>query len=139
MFIFVYISGRVFCPVNLINSMKKLIIIALLLAGTGSAFAQSNKNTTSATQPSGRSISEQRATNETERMTMMLDLSKDQQTKVKAINLAAMTEMEHLRGKSPEASRDKARGIMEQRDKQYKTVLTEAQYKKYEELAGRRR
>jgi len=119
--------------------MKKIIIIALLIAGTGTAFAQSHKTTTSATPPSGRSISEQRATNETERMTMMLDLSKDQQTKVKAINLAAMTEMEHLRGISPEAGRDKAKGIMEQRDKQYKTVLTEAQYKKYEELAGRRR
>jgi len=74
-----------------------------------------------------------------EQMKKDLNLTDDQATKVKAVMEERQKKMQELRGETDrEARREKMRSIMEESNKQMKKILTDEQYKKYEEMRPQR-
>ena len=123
--------------------MKKILIAVILVGGTSTAFAQSTQNRSSAsvnttisvTIPDGPTSGlEQRAQNEADRLSTMLDLNEEQKAKVKAITLETETELDRMRSSAATSSPERAKHLLTQRDEQYKTVFTPAQNAKYEQL-----
>lgn len=84
------------------------------------------------------------AKRQTEELTKVLDLNKDQQKKVLELNTKSGEKMSELRedmmgGGDREAMREKMMKIREDQNKEMKKILTEDQYKKYEKYLEERR
>ena len=85
------------------------------------------------------------AKRQTEELTKVLDLNKDQQKKVLELNTEAGEKMSAMRndmmsgGGDREAMREKMMKIREDQNKEMKKILTEDQYKKYEKYLEERR
>ena len=85
------------------------------------------------------------AKRQTEELTKVLDLNKDQQKKVLELNTEAGEKMSAMRndmmsgGGDREALREKMMKIREDQNKEMKKILTEEQYKKYEKYLEERR
>jgi len=107
--------------------MKKLLILCSFFLLTQFAFAQKD----------GKS-NEEKATHKTEHLTKELNLTAEQQTKVKAIILDKLGKMDVIRAKYASAS-DKSgmhkevKVVRDQEDAELKRILTPAQITKYEE------
>lgn len=106
--------------------MKRVIVLSLLLA-----MSVSFMNAQQRTPPSA----EERAKNQTERLNNLLTLSDDQKTKIQTINLELAKKMDEQMGNrgDREAMRAKMQEMDTERTKKYKEVLTDEQFKKYEE------
>ncbi|MDR1525505.1 MAG: DUF4890 domain-containing protein [Tannerella sp.] len=124
--------------------MKKIFVIAVCIVATLiTATAQQQRGRNSGTP-------EERAKNQTTRLDSLVNLTADQKTKIEAINLDLSKKMSEI-FQSTQGDRDKMRSKMDElateRDKQYKAILTDDQYKKYlnnreqlrERQGGRRR
>jgi Spy/CpxP family protein refolding chaperone len=108
--------------------MKKsfLILTALLVVMATTAKAQQRNQGTP----------EERAKSQTERLVKLLELTDEQTKKVQTINLDLAKKMdEAFRNNSDdrEAMRGKMQEIDTERDKKYKEILTDDQFKKYQE------
>jgi Spy/CpxP family protein refolding chaperone len=108
--------------------MKKkfFILTALLVAMATIATAQPRSNGTP----------EERAKNQTERLVKLLNLTDEQTQKIQTVNLdLAKKTDEAFRNNSNdrEAARGKMQEIDTERDKKYKEILTEDQFKTYQE------
>lgn len=85
------------------------------------------------------------AKRQTEELTKTLDLNKDQQKKVLALNnemgekMSAMREDMRDGGGDREAMREKMNKLRDEQNKEMKKILTEDQYKKYEKYLEERR
>jgi len=85
------------------------------------------------------------AKRQTEELTEVLDLNKDQQKKVLELNTESGEKMSAMRGEmmngggDREAMREKMMKIREDQNKEMKKILTEDQYKKYEKYLEERR
>ncbi len=85
------------------------------------------------------------AKRQTDELTEVLDLNKDQQKKVLELNTEAGEKMSAMRGEmmngggDREAMREKMTKIREDQNKEMKKILTEDQYKKYEKYLEERR
>jgi Spy/CpxP family protein refolding chaperone len=108
--------------------MKKIFVIAVCLAAT---FAVAT-----AQQPRGGNFGtpEERAKNQTARLDSLVKLTDDQKAKIEAVNLdlsKKMTDAFRDNQDNREGRRAKMEELTAERDKQYKAILTEEQYKKY--------
>jgi hypothetical protein len=118
--------------------MRKFFVIAACIVAT--------LTTVTAQQQRGRNFGtpEERAKNQTSRLDSLVTLTADQKVKIEAINLDLFKKMDDT-FRNAQNDRDKMRSKMEEinteRDKQYKAILTDEQYKKYldnrEQLRGR--
>jgi periplasmic protein CpxP/Spy len=75
------------------------------------------------------------------RLTEQLTLTDEQKPKVQKVLEATSKKMTEIRNDSSldqQARRDKMRPIMEEQNKEMKKILTEEQFKKYEEMNARR-
>lgn len=83
---------------------------------------------------------EERAKSQTEQLKKALDLDKDQEKKVYALNLKAGKEMAEMRkdmqggGGDREAMREKFGAMREKQNKEMKKILSDDQYKEYEKF-----
>jgi hypothetical protein len=119
--------------------MKKFFVIAVCMVAT--------LITASAQQQGRRNFGtpEERAKSQTSRLDSLVSLTADQKVKIEAVNLDLSKKMDEV-FRSTQDDRDKMRSEMEkitaERDKEYKAILTDEQYKKYqdnrEQLQGRR-
>jgi periplasmic protein CpxP/Spy len=91
----------------------------------------------------GRSADpEKRAECMTQHMTEKLDLSGDQATKVKAINLDFAKQKQALRAEAPEGQRPEKKAVeklRQQHQDQLKKVLTKEQFSQWEQMAKERK
>jgi Spy/CpxP family protein refolding chaperone len=119
--------------------MKKFFVIVVCIVATlAGATAQ---------QQGGRNFGtpEERSKNQTARLDSLVNLTADQKGKIEAINLDLSKKMDDA-FRNAQGDRDAMRSKMEEitteRDKQYKAILTDEQYKKYsdnlEQFRGRR-
>jgi periplasmic protein CpxP/Spy len=116
--------------------MKKLSLIIAVALGTlvagNLAFAQdATKDTTK--KGKGGFSPEQRM----ERISTQLNLTDDQKPKVKAVLEESSKQMQALRDLPQEERRPKMQTIREEETKKMKAILTEEQFKKYEETMQR--
>ena len=106
--------------------MKRMMIgMALALFTLGAAHAQDKQQKTP----------EERAKNQTERMTTELGLNADQAAKVEVINLKYAQQADKLRAEhkaDPTATKGKGSAMMDARMAELKGVLTPEQYAKHE-------
>lgn len=118
--------------------MKKFFVITLCLVATLAA--------ATAQQQRGRNLGtpEERAKSQTATLDSLVKLTADQKTKIEAINLdlsKKMTDAFRDSQDNREDRRAKMEAITAERDKLYKAVLTEEQFKKYsdrrEQFRGR--
>ena len=72
-----------------------------------------------------------------ERMSTQLNLTDDQKPKVKAVLEAQDTKMKELRKDGNTPTREQFQEVRKETQKKMKAILTEDQYKKYEEMAAR--
>lgn len=115
--------------------MKKLSLIAAVALGT--LVACSIATAQDAAKKKGRQGFG--AGQGVEQLKKDLDLKDDQVSKVKAVLEERQKKMQELRGETDrEARREKMRSIMEESNKQMKKILTDEQYKKYEEMRSQR-
>ena len=115
--------------------MKKLgLLLIVLILGTTISMAQNR---------GGQNMSpEERAKSQTKELDELLDLNKDQETKVYDLNLKAGKEMAKMReegGGDREAMREKFGKMREEQNKEMKKILSDSQYKKYEKYLEERR
>jgi hypothetical protein len=88
---------------------------------------------------------EERAKSQTKQLDELLDLNKDQETKVYDLNLKAGKEMSKMReemqggGGDRDAMREKFGKMREGQNKEMKKILSDSQYKKYEKYLEERR
>jgi Spy/CpxP family protein refolding chaperone len=118
--------------------MKKFFVIIVCFVATLAA--------ATAQQPGSRNLGtpEERAKSQTATLDSLVKLTADQKTKIEAINLDLAKKMNDA-FRDGQGNREDRRAKMEEitaeRDKLYKTVLTEEQYKKYsdrrEQFRGR--
>jgi len=106
--------------------MKKTASVFLLLAAL---------YTTSFAQDRPAPTPEQRAERQTEMMGRMLSLTPEQKTKIYEVNIKAAKQSGKFSGPADSTN---FRVIQEARENAYKKILTEDQYKKYEETKARR-
>ena len=102
--------------------MNKFLLVCLLISIGLPSIAQK------------KSINE-KATAKTEEMQKVLQLSKEQQTKLYEIHVKAYTSIAEYDAKKPSKKlKKKQKDIVQKlRDDQYKKILTTAQYKKYKD------
>ena len=72
-----------------------------------------------------------------ERMSTQLNLTDDQKPKVKAVLEAQDTKMKELRKDGNTPTREQFQEVRKETQKKMKAILTEDQYKKYEEMGAR--
>ena len=72
-----------------------------------------------------------------ERMSTQLNLTDDQKPKVKAVLEAQDTKIKELRKDGNTPTREQVQEVRKETQKKMKAILTEDQYKKYEEMAAR--
>lgn len=112
-----------------------LVSCTFLLSGTGTSFGQSSGDREEMKEVLMKSTPEQRADTLTSIMARELDLKNDQISNVRSVNLKYAQKAENM--KTSEASRkDKfqsAKNMDEEKDGQLKPILTEDQYKKYQQ------
>jgi|SRR5690242_5714592 len=113
--------------------MKKVFFVAgLLIAGVISAQAQGGGGRQFANQ-----TPDQRASRMTDMMSKQIDgLNSDQVDKIKTINLTYMQGADSLRTDKTtdrKARRDKMKALTDARDSQLKTVLTDKQFKQWQD------
>jgi Spy/CpxP family protein refolding chaperone len=117
--------------------MKKIIIAVLIFAGSSSAFAQSQKLKLQSQQNDTKQIGvEMTAKNETDKMAKALNLTPDQKTKIHAVNLNTAQNTEYIKQAGPNAGADRMTYVIQNKNNQYKNILTAEQYAKYEKIAN---
>ena len=121
--------------------MKKLSLIVAVALGSlvACSLATAQEAGKDAAKKGKRGFSaEQRV----EQLKKSLDLKDDQVPKVKAVLEDQQKKMQELRGETDQQQRrEKMRGIFEETNKKMKEILTEDQYKKYQErspMGGKR-
>jgi Spy/CpxP family protein refolding chaperone len=122
--------------------MKRIFVMTTLwVALITLATAQEPGQNRQGGQGRGFGTPEERAKNQTERLDKLVKLTDEQKTKISAINLdlSKKTDAEMKENReNREALRSKMSEINTERDKQYKAVLTENQFKQYQEDNARR-
>lgn len=99
-------------------------MICMLLAGmAGTTFAQTQKPQVERT----KITAEQRAERQTERLAQTLSLTDDQKKSMYEANLAAAKKMESQRDDNKESWK----AVKQEKDEQYKSILTAEQYQQY--------
>lgn len=101
--------------------MKKTIVIAALSFTTLTIAAQD--------EPKGKTL-EERVKMRTEKMAQQLQLSNDQKDKVFNANLKTAQSVEEIRNQI-KSLHEKQKALLEEHDKEMKSILTEEQYQKY--------
>jgi Spy/CpxP family protein refolding chaperone len=116
--------------------MKKILAIAVcLMISFAAATAQ---------QPGDRNFGtpEERVKIQTARLDSLLTLTADQKTKIEAVHLD-LSKKTDAAFRNSQGSRENRRAEMEkltaEREKHYKTILTDEQYKKYSDNRGQLR
>ena len=113
--------------------MKKILGLFIMIAGMAvSAFAQEQQGD----RPMQPRTPEERATRQTEMMTRMLSLSEEQKTRVYDVNLKSAKQNEKFREAKDTAN---IRVIQVARENAYKKILSDEQFKQYEEMKARRK
>src|SRR5690606_3579548 len=114
----------------------KLIFASLLILGANATYAQSTQNRSSATASVSASVqitsADERATMETNKMAKDLNLTSDQKTKVQEVNVRYASQMEQIAQAGASASPDRAVQLNKFKNEQYKSILSEEQYTKFE-------
>jgi periplasmic protein CpxP/Spy len=108
--------------------MKKLSLIAAVALGTLVACSMA------IAQEAGKDAAKKKgfsAEQRLERMSTQLNLTDDQKPKVKAVLEDSAKKMKDL---APEDRRTKGKEIRDEETKQLKAILTDEQFKKYEEM-----
>ena len=122
---------------NLKNKIKRMKMLKVLLVGIA-LFAGI---TAASAQEKSKKTPEQRAEMHTERLTKVLVLNADQRTKIAEFNLGIALKNESLRN-NPNIPQDvkisSLQSNNEARKMMIKTVLTEEQIKKFEELEAKK-
>ena len=122
---------------NLKNKIKRMKMLKVLLVGIA-LFAGI---TAASAQEKSKKTPEQRAELHTERLTNVLGLNADQRTKIAEFNLGIALKNESLRN-NPNIPQDvkisSLQSNNEARKMMIKTVLTEEQIKKFEELEAKK-
>jgi hypothetical protein len=122
---------------NLKNKIKRMKMLKVLLVGIA-LFAGI---TAASAQEKSKKTPEQRAEMHTERLTKVLVLNTDQRTKIAEFNLGIALKNESLRN-NPNIPQDvkisSLQSNNEARKMMIKTVLTEEQIKKFEELEAKK-
>ena len=113
--------------------MKKIFGTLILLAGLHlSSFAQEAANRPMMHQRTP----EERATRQTEMLNRSVTLTADQRTQIYDVNLKTAKQAEKFKEDKDPAN---FRAIQDARENAYKKILTEEQFKKYEEVKAARR
>jgi len=115
--------------------MKKLFVVSImLLAGFSLANAQQGQGRMQGTP-------EERAKAQVERLTPVLTLTADQQTKIQAIEVDLNKQMDAKR-QNVQGDREAMMALMQEfnklREEKYKPVLNAEQFKKYQENVAQR-
>ena len=114
------------------NTIKIYLLAFMVIFSTGSIFAQGDHKDFDP---------EKRATKITERLTEALSLDAAQAEKIKEIHLKYSERMHSIRSQEGEEDRSKKRAAMQQMrtdiEAEIKTVLTEEQYQKIQEMPKR--
>jgi protein CpxP len=120
------------------RTTKLSLIAALALGGllacTSGVSAQDNKEgTDKAPGKKGRGMTVEA---QMERLTTELKLTDEQKPKIEKVVKENTKKMQDLRTETTDQTerREKARGLMEERDKEFKKILTAEQYTKWEKL-----
>jgi Spy/CpxP family protein refolding chaperone len=115
--------------------------IAGLIALGPSARAQTNDSTHASTNsipsPGRRAGGVMSVTNQLSRLSERLKLTDEQKPKVKAVLEEQNKQLRGLRDLSPEDRRPKMRSVREETNKKMKEILTDDQYKQFEEMRAR--
>lgn len=107
-----------------------MLFLAMVLAGFTTASAQ---------QGGQRRTAEERTKATIERLTTQLSLTKDQQTKLDTIYLAYNKELDKVFASGERPDRETMQKSRAALDEKVKAVLTEDQYKKYQEEQAKMR
>ena len=122
---------------NIKNKIKRMKMLKVLLVG----IALFTGITAASAQEKSKKTPEQRAEMHTERLTKVLVLNADQRTKIAEFNLGIALKNESLRN-NPNIPQDvkisSLQSNNEARKMMIKTVLTEEQIKKFEELEAKK-
>ncbi|WP_026463238.1 hypothetical protein [Adhaeribacter aquaticus] len=113
---------------------KLLVLLAVVLLGAGAVSAQ-NKPAKQAGAPTGMPSLAESADQQTKAMAKQLNLTADQTTRIKALQLQQLNEMKSLRSKAGddrEAMIQGSQAIREKYNAEYKTVLTPDQFAKFQ-------
>jgi len=105
------------------------LVLGGLLACASVASAQDAKDEKKGERKGPPSVEQQM-----ERMKTELNLTSDQEPKVKAVLEDSAKKRAELRDAAPEDRREKGRALMEEQDKKLKEILTEEQYTKWQKL-----
>ena len=118
--------------------MRRLSLIAVMALGGLVAFSmlataqEAGKDTKKGGKRGFPSVEQQM-----ERMTTQLNLTDDQKPKVKAALEAQDKKMKELRKEGNTPTREQFQEVRKETQKKMKEILTEDQYKKYEEMGQR--
>lgn len=125
----------------IMNTHKKILLPLLLLAfAWGVAVAQPGPRDKGERPPRQAMSPDSMAQRQTERLTKLLELTPEQQKKVEKINLDAARDraaMHDEMQKQQDRMHEKMEEKKDAQDKAYKSVLTEEQYQKLQELHQR--
>jgi len=116
--------------------LHKISLMAVLALGSLICFTQLS-NAQDANKETGKKRGGMGPEQRAEQMATRLELNADQKTKVQAVFETEMKKMRELRADqsaSREELRPKAQAIREDSNKQLKTILTPAQFEKWEKM-----